>query len=39
MAKTEEHVQAGPKLQSFDSWLAAHKAEVQASTEPAPTTA
>src|SRR5436190_4299375 len=27
--------QLNPKLQSFDSWLAAHKAEVQKSTEPA----
>ena len=28
--------QLNPKLQSFDSWLAAHKPEVQKSTEPAP---
>ena len=31
--------QLNAKLQSFDSWLAAHKAEVKASTEPAPTPA
>jgi len=28
--------QLNPKLQSFESWLAAHKAEVQKSTEPVP---
>ena len=28
--------QLNPKLQPFDSWLASHKAQVQASTEPAP---
>ena len=28
--------QLNPKLQSFDSWLAAHKAEVLKSTEPVP---
>jgi len=28
--------QLNPKLQSFENWLAAHKAEVQKSTEPVP---
>ena len=28
--------QLNPKLQTFDAWLGSHKAQVQASTEPAP---